>query len=131
MQMIAYTLQAPALPFPVFVMSYTINGIGMSIQDAQANGYVAALGESEGASFKMGIMHSVYGIGAFAAPLVATQFSQMERWSLYYLTSLGVATINTVAQSAVFRMKSQDGEVALFSSSVVLLTLLFSFLLLW
>ena len=29
--MSAYTLQAPALPFPVFVLSYTINGMGMAL----------------------------------------------------------------------------------------------------
>ena len=31
-QMSAYTLQAPALPFPVFVLSYTINGMGMALE---------------------------------------------------------------------------------------------------
>jgi hypothetical protein len=31
-QMVAYTLQAPALPFPVFALSYAINGIGMALQ---------------------------------------------------------------------------------------------------
>jgi fucose permease len=106
MQMIAYTLQAPGLPFPVFVMAFTINGVGIAIQDAQATGYVAALGE--GASTKMGILHSAYGLGAFASPLVATQFSQMRHWNLYYLTSLGVATVNTIILSAIFRMRDQD-----------------------
>lgn len=31
-QMIAYALQAPAPPFPVFVLSFVINGVGLAIQ---------------------------------------------------------------------------------------------------
>lgn len=31
-QVIAYTLQAPELPFPVFVMASTLNGIGLALQ---------------------------------------------------------------------------------------------------
>jgi hypothetical protein len=79
--MIAYTLQAPALPFPVFALSYAINGIGMALQvcvlpffrlkyiysylisnskDAQANGYVATL--KDNAETKMGILHAAYGM---------------------------------------------------------------------
>lgn len=128
MQMAAYTLQSPAPPFPVFVMAFTINGFGISIQDAQANGYVASL--EEGVSTKMGILHGVYGLsfspprgwdpevlsiriglGAFAAPLVATQFAQQKHWSFHYLVSLGIATLNVIAQSAVFKMRSTDGMV--------------------
>lgn len=30
--MIAYTLQSPAPPFPVFVMAYTINGFGAALE---------------------------------------------------------------------------------------------------
>lgn len=31
-QIIAFSLQAPAPPFPVFVIAYTINGIGIALQ---------------------------------------------------------------------------------------------------
>ena len=31
-QMLAYPLQAGALPFPVFVLAYAINGVGMAVQ---------------------------------------------------------------------------------------------------
>lgn len=74
-QVIAYTIQAPAPPFPLFVIAFAINGFGIglqvnstifqiwifwpSFQDAQANGYVASY--EEGAETKMGIMHAVYG----------------------------------------------------------------------
>ena len=43
------------------------------------------------------------------APLVATQFSQLHRWSFYYLASFGVAALNTVLLVCVFKFKTQDG----------------------
>ncbi|KAG9221698.1 hypothetical protein CCMSSC00406_0005611 [Pleurotus cornucopiae] len=106
LQVIAYALQAPALPFPVFVIAYVINGAGIAMQDAQANGYVASI--KENAETKMGILHATYGLGAFAAPLVATQFAQIDRWSFHYLVSLGIALSNAVALAMVFRFKGQD-----------------------
>ncbi|KAJ3731003.1 major facilitator superfamily domain-containing protein [Lentinula guzmanii] len=110
LQQTAYALQAPQLPFPVFVMTYTINGIGLALQDAQSNGFVASL--KDHAETKMGLLHASYGAGALCAPLVATQFSQMKHWSFYYLVSLSVATINTIVQIAVFRFKTQDDCLA-------------------
>jgi fucose permease len=41
------------------VLAYFINGIGMALLDAQANGYTAALREK--AALKMGMIHAVYG----------------------------------------------------------------------
>ncbi|KAJ3501078.1 hypothetical protein NLJ89_g9503 [Agrocybe chaxingu] len=85
-------------------------------QDAQANSFVATLRHSE---TKMGILHAVYGIDAFASPLVATQFAQLPRWSFHFLTSLGIAISNTATLLLVFKLKGQDdclrdaGEVIL------------------
>lgn len=78
----------------------------------------------------MGILHATYGglttsspftdalrflatsgLGAFAAPLVATQFAQIDRWSFHYLVSLGIALSNAVALAMVFRFKGQDGTL--------------------
>ncbi|KZP18121.1 MFS general substrate transporter [Athelia psychrophila] len=107
-QVIAYTLEAAGevLPFPAFVLGYAINGIGMALQDAQANGYVAGLRDNKEA--KMGMLHAAYGAGAFASPLVATQFAQAQHWSFHYLASLGIALLNAVVLIAIFRLKSQD-----------------------
>ncbi|KAF7977354.1 hypothetical protein HWV62_4157 [Athelia sp. TMB] len=111
-KVVAYALEAAggSVPFPVFVLGYTINGIGMALQDAQANGYVAGLRDN--AEAKMGMLHAAYGAGAFCSPLVATQFAQAERWSFHYLVSLGIALLNTVILIAVFRLKSQDDCLA-------------------
>ncbi|KAK7039467.1 major facilitator superfamily domain-containing protein, partial [Favolaschia claudopus] len=105
-QIIAYVLQAPAPPFPVFVASFFLNGVGIAIQDAQANGYVASLRHSP--EIKMGLLHGAYGAGALVSPLVATQFSQLRHWSFHYLISLGIAITNTVILIWIFRLKTQD-----------------------
>ncbi|CAA7270200.1 unnamed protein product [Cyclocybe aegerita] len=104
-QVAAYAIQCSAPPFPVFFFAYALNGIGLALQDAQANSFVATLKHSE---TRMGILHSVYGIGAFAAPLVATQFAQLPRWSFHFLTSLGLAISNTATLALVFKLKDQD-----------------------
>ncbi|KAH9846506.1 MFS general substrate transporter [Lenzites betulinus] len=105
-QIIGYALEAPAPPFPVFVAGYFVNGFGIALQDAGANGYVASL--KENTSTKMGVLHAIYGVGAFAAPLVSTQFAEFHHWSFHYLISLGIALSNSVLLIAVLRFKDQD-----------------------
>ncbi|TFK92343.1 MFS general substrate transporter [Polyporus arcularius HHB13444] len=109
-QVAGYVLEIPAPPFPVFVLGYALNGFGVALQDAGANAFVASL--KDDAATKMGVLHAVYGAGAFCAPLVATQFSQLSRWSFHYLASLGIAVLNTILLIAVFRFKNQDDCLA-------------------
>ncbi|KZT23727.1 MFS general substrate transporter [Neolentinus lepideus HHB14362 ss-1] len=106
LQAIAYTVQAPAPPFPVFAIAFAINGFGIALQDAQANGFVASLKANP--TTKMGIMHAVYGLGALCAPLVSTHFSQLRHWSYHYLFSLGIAVSCALVLGLVFRFKTQD-----------------------
>ncbi|KAH9973883.1 major facilitator superfamily domain-containing protein [Lactifluus volemus] len=105
-QMVAFSIQASAPPFPLFVVAYAINGFGASLGDAQANGFVASY--KDNAAAKMGILHAAYGAGALAAPLVATQFAQRSRWSFHYIISLAVATLSTSLLICVFKFKTQD-----------------------
>jgi len=89
-------------------IAYGINGVGMAIQHAQANGYVSGLRNTE---TKMGFFHAYYGLGAFGAPLVATQFAELPHWSYFYLVSLGIAVIDMLVLLAVFQLKSKDGRL--------------------
>jgi fucose permease len=98
---------APGPPLPVFILAYLINGFGISLQSAQVNGYIAA--QTRTPAVKMGLVHASYGIGALVSPLVATQFSTMPRWSFHFLTSLGLAIVNTCVLISVFRGRSQEG----------------------
>ncbi|EGO25588.1 hypothetical protein SERLADRAFT_368985 [Serpula lacrymans var. lacrymans S7.9] len=107
-QIVAYSLQAAAVPFPVFVIANFINGVGSAVQDAQANGFVAALDDNS----KMGYLHAVYGAGALVAPLVSTQFSQLKHWSFHYLISLGISLSNVAFLAYTFRLKKQNDCLA-------------------
>jgi hypothetical protein len=54
------------------------------------------------------------GAGACVAPLIATQFAVMPRWSFYYLVSLGLAVTNTSLLSYVFRFRRLPEVLASF-----------------
>ncbi|KAF5392417.1 hypothetical protein D9757_002303 [Collybiopsis confluens] len=124
LQMVAFTLVSPALPFPVFVLGYFFNGVGSAIQVlhissaftrynvqpiqlSQVNGYLVTMGSN--INGKVAISQASYGAGALIAPLVATQFSVKQHWSFHYLVSLGMVTANAILSSAVFRFKSKEG----------------------
>ncbi|KAF5381336.1 hypothetical protein D9615_008386 [Tricholomella constricta] len=88
---------APGLPFPAFVVSYVINGVGIALQPV-----------SETTPKRKWASCTLCGAGALCAPLVATQFAQMHHWSFYFLISLGLSISNTLFLIAVFRFKTQD-----------------------
>ena len=60
-------------------------------------------------STMVGIMMSAYGLGAFLAPLVATQFSKLEKWSYFYIITLGLNCANAALIVAVFRLRTYNG----------------------
>jgi hypothetical protein len=49
------------------------------------------------------------GLGAFTSPFIATQFSQLPRWSFNFLVSLGMAMTNVIFLISIFKLKRQDG----------------------
>ncbi|KAJ7050402.1 MFS general substrate transporter [Mycena amicta] len=104
-QLVGYSLQSAALPYPVFAFASFLNSIGVSVLDAQANGYVASI--SKGGEARMGYTQAAYGAGLFAAPLVSTQFARIPHWSFHYLVSLGITLFNLVIFATVFRGKPQ------------------------
>ncbi|KAJ7079361.1 major facilitator superfamily domain-containing protein [Mycena crocata] len=116
-QVAAYTIQAPAPPFPLFLISFAINGIGIAIQNAQNNAYVASLRQNP--ELYMGMLHASYGAGALSSPLVATQFAQMQHWSFHYLVSLGIAVLNVTILILTFRFRTQDECLALAGEAAV------------
>ncbi|KAF8959974.1 major facilitator superfamily domain-containing protein [Flammula alnicola] len=105
-QAAAFAIQSSALPYPLFVVSFAVGGIGIAVQDAQANAFIAIV-RNDGEK-KMGLLHAAYGLGALVAPLSATQFAQMTHWSYHYLVSLVLAISNASILAIVFRFKDQD-----------------------
>ncbi|KLO09001.1 MFS general substrate transporter [Schizopora paradoxa] len=102
LQMIAYTIQSPAPPFPLFCLAYCFSGIGISLQLAQSVVFVLSLPNS---SLKMSIYQMTYGIGALISPLSSTRFAAMPRWSFHFLISLGFAVLNISSLALIFRFK--------------------------
>lgn len=49
-------------------------------------------------------------MGAFVAPLVATQFATRPHWYYHYIISVGISCSNVACLYFVFRFRSQDGE---------------------
>lgn len=110
-QVVAFSMQSLQPPFPFLIIAYFFNGFGAGLQNAQANGMVASLPTTPGT--KMGFLHAMYGVGAFAAPLVGTQFSKNKRWAFYFLVSLGFGILNSITIGVVFRFNTQDGRYLL------------------
>ncbi|CAK5274629.1 unnamed protein product, partial [Mycena citricolor] len=110
-----FAIQASAPPYPLFAIAFAVNGIGSAIINAQGNAYVASL--KKDSEMYMGMLHASYGAGAFSAPLVATQFSQMPRWSFHYLVSMGIAVANLASLVLVFRFRSLDECLGLVGES--------------
>lgn len=108
-QAVASCIRIAKPPFPVMALSYLINGFGEALNDAQANGMVATLPTN--ANAQMSLLHSVYGMGAFASPLVATQFAQMEHWSYNFMTTLALSMIALASSIWVFRFRHHAGSV--------------------
>ncbi|GAA5980778.1 hypothetical protein JCM11641_002648 [Rhodosporidiobolus odoratus] len=101
LQAIAYALLIPAFPFPVTPVIYAIGGIGLALQDAQANVYVATLPNSEA---KLGLLHAAYGLGAAVCPLAATAFaSRGILFARFYSISLGIAIFNILILLYAFK----------------------------
>ncbi|KAL0057210.1 hypothetical protein AAF712_016154 [Marasmius tenuissimus] len=58
LHMTASAIQSAKPPYPVFIMAYTLGGIGISTIDAGASAYVANLKENP--ETKMGLLHAAY-----------------------------------------------------------------------
>jgi hypothetical protein len=70
---------------------------------------VVMVGTVLGLLFTDVIKYCGIGVGAFAAPLVATQFAQLSRWSFIYLVTIGIAILNAFILIFIFRFRTQEG----------------------
>ncbi|GAA6017724.1 hypothetical protein JCM10207_000476 [Rhodosporidiobolus poonsookiae] len=101
MQAFAYALLIPGFPFPLFPFLFGIASAGVSIQDAQAQVYVAGLPNKER---RLSILHSIYGLGGAVCPLAATAFASSGRqFSHFYSISLGLSVLNILMLLYAFR----------------------------
>lgn len=106
-QIAAYSILSASPPFPLFLIAYVPNGLGMGLQDALVNSIITRL---PGATHKMALAHAMYGFGALVAPLIATQFarSNVKMWNYHYLVSLGIALADVAGLISVFKFKREE-----------------------
>ncbi|KAI5796862.1 major facilitator superfamily domain-containing protein [Pyronema domesticum] len=100
LQLTAHAIQLSKPPYPVFVLTYFLVGIGIAFQDAQANAFVGGVNN---AHRWLGILHALYGVGALISPLVATRIATTtSHWEWFYAVLLGTAGVNVVCITAAF-----------------------------
>ncbi|OCB84654.1 MFS general substrate transporter [Sanghuangporus baumii] len=74
--------------FALMCVAFAVVGMGFATQLGLANAYFATLPHP---MLRMGLLHGLYGFGAFTSPLVASTFiSHHIKINLFYLTSLGL-----------------------------------------
>ncbi|KAF8966620.1 MFS general substrate transporter [Flammula alnicola] len=107
-QLFAYAILISAPPFPLIICAYVIVGFGMSLQNAQSNGFVASLHEHM--SVKLGMLHASYGLGAFISPFSSTYFSGLSnrRWAFHFILSAGFSLLNILVLIYIFRFRRQE-----------------------
>ena len=44
------------------------------------------------------------------SPLIATQFSQLPRWSFHWLVALGLAALDVILLAIIFRLRDRNGR---------------------
>ncbi|OSX61082.1 hypothetical protein POSPLADRAFT_1058020 [Postia placenta MAD-698-R-SB12] len=102
LQLAAYVMIAPGVPFGVMCVALTFAGLGISLQNAGANAFVGSM--KEDARVKFSLLHAAFGLGAPVAPLVATHFALASHWSFHYLVSGAIAITNTILLAVVTKV---------------------------
>ena len=105
--MAGYTmLVIPSRPFPVVVLAFLLLGLGIALNLACNNVFVANLANS---TTTLGWFHGAYGIGGTIGPLIATALvSHGAPWSTFYFLSLAISFLNLILAYFTFRTYEID-----------------------
>ena len=109
--MAGYTmLVIPSRPFPVVVLAFLFLGLGIALNLACNNVFVANLANS---TTTLGAFHGSYGIGGTIGPLIATALvSHGASWSTFYFLSLALTFLNLAFAYFTFRTYEIDNPPA-------------------
>ena len=83
--LVTFVVAALHPPYPVLLVAIAFSGFGNGILDAAWNAWIS---EMPRANEFMGVLHSLYGVGATVSPLVATAMitkGHTEWFALYYV----------------------------------------------
>ncbi|KAH8083215.1 MFS general substrate transporter [Filobasidium floriforme] len=106
-QTLSFALNCWLPPYPLFVVAMFFNGVGTSLQDAQANSLTNRFRRPD---VKMALIHAAYGLGATCSPFVSTLFVEHypQRFYFYFLVSLALTIVNNVWCVLVYRFRTAD-----------------------
>jgi fucose permease len=100
--------------FWIMCIAFFINGMGMSLLNAQCNSLLSMLRNPSA----MGFAHASYGTGALIAPLISTQFAKLAngsadgavnpKWAFYYLFMVVIALSDMSSFIFVFKGKGYE-----------------------
>ena len=101
MRLAAYIALALHPPWPVIIVLLVFCGWGNGLLDAAWNAWVSGL---EKPNELLGLLHSLYGLGAALAPLIASTMidKQGMPWYFFYYIPLGLATLELITGVGAF-----------------------------
>lgn len=104
---IMYAIVLSGGPYPLIVVGFFFNGLGLANVLAQANIFLSKLDKS---SLYLSYFHGTYGLGATISPLIATTMvNNGIKWHYFYLIILGMMTCNAV--NTWFAFKNADVDL--------------------
>ncbi|RAO69918.1 uncharacterized protein BHQ10_005930 [Talaromyces amestolkiae] len=104
-----YLIMVCKAPFPAVVFSYFLIGLGVAVNLALNNVFIANLAN---ATELLGINHGFYGVGGTIAPLIATALaSNGVHWTFFYIINLTFAAINLLFAGWAFKGYETDMPV--------------------
>lgn len=104
-----YLIMVCKAPFPAVVFSFFLIGLGIAVNLALNNVFIANLAN---ATELLGVNHGFYGVGGTVAPLIATALaSNGVHWTFFYIINLTLAAINLFFAGWAFKGYETDMPV--------------------
>ncbi|KIM36794.1 hypothetical protein M413DRAFT_77791 [Hebeloma cylindrosporum] len=98
-------LQFLAVPFRIFVISFSFGGFAQAVQVVHANAFVSQL--SSDSAERLAKLNAAFALGALVSPLSTTLFSWAQHWTIHFLISMMLAIITLGLVLVVFKLKEQ------------------------
>jgi fucose permease len=87
--------------YGAFAFAFFLGALGMALQDAQANTFIAS--QNIGTKW-LGWLHAMYGLGCLISPLVATTIAtETSGWEYFYYVLLALGVVSVLLAVIAFK----------------------------
>lgn len=87
--------------YGAFAFAFYLGALGMAIQDAQANTFIAGLAAQHR---WLGFLHAMYGLGMLISPLAATTLAtESPHWNYFYWIIMGFGIFSSILALVAFK----------------------------